>query len=219
MAIPGPAPEPANQGAVAGLARELEEVGRLVRKLNGLPAQVAELGAVVAQMADELAANAAPTGTVGPTSWLALPPEGGPSMILGDLADWLARIYLRFPDGLTHLPECWLWHADVVEELLWLRLAWAVAYHPELGTPMLAGDWHERYRPGVVRRIRDRAGTCSLERHRDDSGNSAPLVPLTEAIDAISVWWGEDRGGPAPVPSAELLDIAARSRRWAGGRR
>jgi hypothetical protein len=32
----------------------------------------------------------------------------------------LHTIFLRYPDGAGALPECWLYHPDVVEELTWL---------------------------------------------------------------------------------------------------
>ena len=136
-----------------------------------------------------------------------------------DLAAWLERVFLRYPDGAQHLPECWLWHPDVVEELTWLRLAWTLVYHPELGTPLMVGDWHDRYRPGVVRRIRERAGTCSLERHREEAVGAEPVVPLVEAVDLIARWWGDRRLMPAPAPSDEHLALADRLRRSGGGRR
>jgi hypothetical protein len=219
VATPGPAPDPDAHSAVAGLARELEEVGRLVKRLAELPERVTELGDVVAHLADELAAHPKATRPVGPPSWLALPPEGQPSAMLSDLVDWMARVYLRFPDGAQHLPECWLWHPDVIEELTWLRLAWALVYHPALGTPLLVGDWHDRYRPGVVRRIRERAGTCSLECHRDEGAGSAPVVPLAEAVDLIAAWWGGCRQASAPAPRDEHVAAAHRLRRARSGRR
>ena len=46
------------------------------------------------------------------------------------LAGWVAGIYLRYLDAAQSLPECWLWHPEVVEELLWLHTAWLHAYRP-----------------------------------------------------------------------------------------
>lgn len=219
MATTGPGPDPDARSSVAGLARELQEVARIVNQLAGLPERVADLGDLVARLADELATNPKAARANGATSWLALPTEGQPSAVLTDLADWMSRVFLRFPDGAQHLPECWLWHPEVIEELIWLRVAWALVYHPELGTPLLVGDWHDRYRPGVVRRIRERAGTCSLERHRDGDVGAAPVVPLAEAIDLISGWWHGDRLALPPSPTEEHLASADRLRRTRGGRR
>ena len=70
-------------------------------------------------------------------------------------------MFLRYPDGVAVLPECWLWHPDVVEELLWLMHAWRAAYEGRGASVQLAGDWHDRQRPGVVRRVRTAVGSCS----------------------------------------------------------
>lgn len=217
MAKTGSTPEQDPAGAIAGLAGELDALGQRVGRLSDVPDQVSELATLVAGLADQLATHAPAARPHGPASWLALPPERQPSVMLHDLAEWMARVFLRYPDAAQQLPDCWLWHPDVVEELLWLRLAWALVQHPELGTPLMVGDWHDRYRPGVVRRIRDRAGTCSLERHREAAG--APVVPLRSAVDEIAAWWGSERTAPPPAPSEAHLAEADRLRRIRGGRR
>ena len=48
--------------------------------------------------------------------------------MLTDLTRWLDDIYLRYADAARTLPECWLWHPEVVEELIWLMHAWLAAY-------------------------------------------------------------------------------------------
>ena len=52
---------------------------------------------------------------------LADPPDQPPRSpaTLAELGEWLRVVYLRYPDAASGLPECWLWHPDVVEELLW----------------------------------------------------------------------------------------------------
>jgi hypothetical protein len=216
----GSVPNPDATNAVAGLAREFEAMGALIQRLVDLPDRVAELGGLLAQLADEVAEHTKTPQTGGPTSWLAFPTDGQPAAVLADLGDWMARIYLRFPDAAHHLPGCWLWHPDVVEELLWLRQVWAVAYHPRSGAPTQVGDWHDRYRPGVVRRIRERAGTCSLERHSDQAVGAAPVVPVSEAVDLIASWWRHHQLQPPPIPSELHLASAERQRgSWADGRR
>lgn len=72
-------------------------------------------------------------------------------------------MYVRFPEG--SLPGCWLWHPDVVEELLWLCEAWEVAYRGPEASVQRAGDWHDRLRPGVARWARRAAEDCSLRTH------------------------------------------------------
>lgn len=208
-------PEQDPMTAVAGLAREVQAMGELLRQLSVLPSRMTELSEVVEHLAGRVAERDLPPEADGPSSWLDL--VGPTEPLLADLARWMRRVYLRYPDGAQHLPDCWLWHPEVVEELLWLRQAWAVAYHPGAGTPQLAGDWHDRYRPGVVRRIREQVGACALERHADQL--PSPDVPLAEAIDLIASWWGTDRAYPAPPPTGEHLVASERRRRVRVGAR
>jgi hypothetical protein len=143
--------------------------------------------------------------------------------ILDELIGWLAAVYLRYADAATGLPECWLWHPDVVEELLWLMHAWLAAYQGPTASVTLVGDWHDRYRPGVVRRIRTSAGTCSLENHttRDDRPRhlGGTAVPLDDAVERIAAWWGAHRDAAAPEPTADEFTAAVRLRRPGGGHR
>ena len=126
--------------------------------------------------------------------------------MLAELAAWLELVYLRYPDAAQGLPECWCWHPDVVEELLWLMHAWLAAYQGKAASVGLVADWHDRYRPGVVRRVRAAAGSCSIEAHQTREGwtrypAGPPVVPGVEALPAIARWWGLGRHEDAPEPA------------------
>ncbi|MQA12834.1 MAG: hypothetical protein GEV09_01325 [Pseudonocardiaceae bacterium] len=197
-------PAYASAASVAGLAQEVEALRRAVDPLRGLPDRVDELARLLARVADELADHTAHSGPVAAPSWLMLPDDPATaSRVLAELTGWMSRVYLRYGDAAAALPECWLWHPDVVEELLWLMHAWCAAYQGPAASVALAGDWHDRYRPGVVRRIKTGAGTCSLDAHppRDGRGPGAPEAPLSEAVAAIASWWGARRDQPAPEPT------------------
>jgi hypothetical protein len=130
-------------------------------------------------------------------------------------------VYLRYPDAAQGLPDCWLWHPDVVEELLWLMHAWLAAYRDDKATVSLAGDWHDRYRPGVVRRITTTTGRCSLENHQPRDGQpppGAPVVPVAGAAEQIATWWATTRTDPPPEPDEWHL-ATANTRRRPGTRR
>ena len=134
----------------------------------------------------------------------------------------MARIYLRYPDAAAGLSDCWAWHPDVIEELLWLWQAWLAAYHDKNVPGTTAADWHDRYRPNVVRRIMATAGRCSLDNHqprpdRPPLGQSLG-VPLAEATESIAQWWVSDRNNPGPIPTPEQLADAA-DRHRPGSRR
>jgi hypothetical protein len=133
----------------------------------------------------------------------------------------MAVVYLRYPDAAAGLPDCWLWHPDVTEELLWLMHAWLAAYRDEHAAVSLAADWHDRYRPNVVRRITTAAGRCSLENHQSRESQplpGAPEVPVAVAAEPIATWWATQRQDPAPEPDEWHL-ATANARRRPGTRR
>jgi hypothetical protein len=137
------------------------------------------------------------------------------SELLERLTGWVGGVYLRYADA-RQLPECWLWHPDVVEELIWLHAAWLAAYSDEAPASAV-GDWHDRHRPGVVRRVKQYAGICSLEAHLPggECHTTAPTAPVAEAAPVIGAWWAVARDQPAPAPSEEQLA----HRRTSRGRR
>lgn len=203
----------ASAAAVAGLAQEVDALRRAVDPLRQLPGRVDELAKLLARVADELADHTAHAGPVATPTWLMLPDDPTTAArVLAELSGWMSRVYLRYGDAAASLPECWLWHPDVVEELLWLMHAWAAAYQGPAASVALAGDWHDRYRPGVVRRIKTTAGTCSIDNHppRDGRDTGAPEAPLGEAVEAIAAWWGAHRDQPAPEPTDAHLAAARR---------
>jgi hypothetical protein len=214
----------ADARSVAGLARDIEALRQSIDKLQidklpGLPARLDELAGLVAQLAD--AVNATTAGGV--ASWLDLPPEVDTAYpVLGELLSWMQVVYLRYPDAAAGLPDCWLWHPDVVEELLWLMQAWLAAYRDDKAAVSLAGDWHDRYRPGVVRRITTSAGRCSLENHQPREGQplpgGGPVAPVAGAAEQIATWWASSRTDPPPEPDEWHL-ATANARRRPGTRR
>lgn len=118
---------------------------------------------------------------------------------LDELAGWLAEVYLRFPGA--DLPSCWAWHPAVVEELWWLRGAHIDAYTGKAGSWAKVGDWHDRFRPGVVRRVTGWIGTCELARHDHGRGDRAdqgvPAVPLAVHLPDVAGAWSQERRTPA----------------------
>jgi hypothetical protein len=206
----------------AGLARALDALEHRVGELTPLSRRVDEMAATVSQLAQvtlgtESAADDRPS-KVAP-SWLDIDHEGPSRLFARDILDrltpWVAGIYLRYSDA--RLPDCWLWHPDVVEELLWLHAAWLAAYDRDAPVTA-AGDWHERQRPGVVARVKAYAGMCSLEAHLPgkERHRPAPTAHTDDAIPAIAAWWADRRDQPGPVPTEEQIATASerhRSRR------
>jgi hypothetical protein len=202
--------------SLGGLARAVEAVERRVDGLAPVTKRVDELAAMLTRLAQQITAAKGTGG--GPSMvascWLDLAAEPSPADtradaedILAMLTGWVGEIFLRYSDA--RLPDCWLWHPDVVEELLWLHAAWIAAYDPDAPVGA-AGDWHDRQRPGVVARIKTYAGLCSLEAHQpgQDRHHGAPAVPTTDAVSAIAAWWAGDRHQPAPTPTPEQIEAA-----------
>ncbi|MEV1292748.1 hypothetical protein [Pseudonocardia sp. NPDC049635] len=203
---PGPDPAAPEGPAVAGLAREVEVLRRQVAELEPLPGQVGELGRLVGQLSETLAAVTARRRVPAAPSWLMAPTDPADiERLLGEVCGWVEVVFLRYPDGATALPQCWLWHPDVVEELLWLMHAWCAAYQGPAASVGAAGDWHDRQRPGVVARLRRSVGSCSVEAHQTRPGWSAPTgtpppVPGVEHVELITRWWATDRDHTPPEP-------------------
>jgi hypothetical protein len=56
--------------------------------------------------------------------------------------------------GRKHkLAPCWYQHPDAVAELSWLCQEWLRLYRSTKGTPAGAGEWHDRWLPGVIKRL------------------------------------------------------------------
>lgn len=191
--------------SIAGLAREIHELRRSADTVAGLPDRVDALAGTVTDLATKLAALTARRAVTPCPSWLLAPTDSaGLADLLEGLRGWLEVVFLRYDDA--DLPECWWWHPDVVEELLWLMHAWLAAYQGPTAAVALVADWHDRQRPGVVRRITKAAGSCSRERHQTRPGwptpPGAPSVPVVAETPAIVEWWAHHRDRPGPEPAS-----------------
>ncbi|MGH8918118.1 MAG: hypothetical protein ACRD0H_07245, partial [Actinomycetes bacterium] len=186
------------------VARVLERTGRRVTTLEDnvrrLADDVTRLTGVVAARPAAPVANSSKAGSDGnrpaaPASWLLAAGSDSDHLpiALADLIDWLDLVYLRFPDAL--LTGCWLWHPSVIEELWWLRGAHFDAYDAENGSWLRVGDWHDRQRPGVARRVRETLGKCDLSlhtaQHQDRGVATEPApAPLARHAAFVAAEWG-----------------------------
>lgn len=89
----------------------------------------------------------------------------------------------------------------MVEELWWLRHAHHAAYHGRAACWRDVGDWHDRQRPGVTRRIREALGDCELSRHVPGADRHQPTapVPLANAASPVAGHWTRHRTTPDPT--------------------
>ncbi len=226
-------PSPALAETVQGLARLVDRTLRRVEQVDG---RVSGLGEIVTDLAlkltpptpdspgaghDVAAPSDEPDGSGAETdadteppglrSWLLIDDVAQADADLADLAAWLWRVYLWWPDAW--LSSCWLWHPEVIEELWWLRVAHADAYHPRTGTSLRVADWHERHRPGVARRVGTILRSCELTRHIPFNGRPVEVTPpgppaLARHAPAIAEVWASGAemtdvvraAGPQPSP-------------------
>jgi hypothetical protein len=143
-------------------------------------------------------------------SWLTVDEDQAADVLAG-LVEWLDTVYLQYPDAI--LPDCWLWHPDAIEELLALQCAWLAAYTGKDASAARAIDWHDRGRPGVLRRLARRHEQCSVDAHKPGSRAGRVQwrrVPATSAVSTMADWWGSTHGtAAAPMPTREVLAESA----------
>ena len=79
----------------------------------------------------------------------------------------------RYELTRDELPDCWALHPPVVAELSWLRTAYVQAYLTR-SPPQLSADWHTRWRPAVLTRIREliKPDECSPGKHAPRRGSA-----------------------------------------------
>jgi hypothetical protein len=209
-----------DQAALAALAGEVEALRRQVdiQQRDLVQAQesadhahrvVVEIVDRVKAIADRQAAQNERDPAVGaPISWLSIEDPASARLALGELADWLTRVYVHYPGSIDSLGECWPWHPAAVEELLALRGAWLAAYTSPDASAARAVDWHDRHLPGVQRRLRTALGDCSLAAHHRGgrADQLRPTIPAVAALDQLADWWTASHGttgAPPPTPDIE----------------
>ncbi len=126
---------------------------------------------------------------------------------LRGLARWVTAVLLqRYPAAGAVLPPCWPAHPAVVEELDWLYWDWTGwALEPDARSRD-AADWHDRWLPGVLARIRPQLATCAQrgrhaklasQRHVPADLNVAGHSPESVFIEQMTHVSRRDRNGTA----------------------
>jgi hypothetical protein len=74
---------------------------------------------------------------------------------LGELFDWVETVLReQYPDYVNdHIKPCWPNHPEARWELGWLYQQWSLTYLAKHPSPKDAADWHDRWSPGVLRRL------------------------------------------------------------------
>ena len=151
-----------------------------------------------------------------PVDWAALTAEQAAAQ-WPILARWVGEVLVpRYELTRDELPDCWALHPPVVAELSWLRTAYVQAYLTR-SPPQMAADWHTRWRPAVLTRIRElvKSDECAPGKHVPRRGMTVEAaaqngtMPRTQLAEP-QFWW-------AFYDHAYHLDLAARRTRAAAG--
>lgn len=133
-------------------------------------------------------------------SWLLEDDGENARLLLEDLAGWVGKVWVHYGD---QLPECWLYHPAIVEEL-WSVMGVHRACFRKGGTAQMFADWHARYRPAAADRIRKYAPSCALSEHQPGETfdpAAVPTVPRTADISSVAAQWISTGTAPYPTPA------------------
>lgn len=107
-----------------------------------------------------------------PWFWLTMPQQEREEKF-GEISDWVETVLrTQYPSYLANqIRPCWPNHPEATWELGWLYQLWSAAYIGKRSVPKDAADWHDRWAPGVIRRLGYVMGSCErtcLQRGRDE---------------------------------------------------
>ena len=101
-----------------------------------------------------------------------------------ELSDWVETVLrAQYPDYLAdQIRPCWPNHPEARWELAWLYQQWSLTYLAKRPALRDAAEWHDRWSPGVLRRlsqIMSRCeGTCQRPLKPERAGGARRRVPL-----------------------------------------
>jgi hypothetical protein len=102
----------------------------------------------------------------------------------GELLDWVESVLRgQYPDYLAdRIRPCWPNHPEARWELACLYQLWSLAYLVKRPAPRNAADWHDRWSPGVIRRLSEVMSRCegACQRQSDlmAAGDVRRRIPL-----------------------------------------
>jgi hypothetical protein len=151
---------------VNGLRRDLEA---LATKMDALTSTQQEHAAVLDGIAElrrqveQILAVLTEEDDASPTTWFWLTmTEHEHDEQLAELSDWVDTVLrTQYPNYLAdQIRQCWPNHPEARWELAWLYRLWSLAYLAKTPAPKDAADWHDRWSPGVIRRLSQVMGRC-----------------------------------------------------------
>lgn len=207
------------RGLVNGLLAGVEQLGaeaaRLAEATGATEAQLDEVQVALAAVTDAVSKLGTEPDSTPMWVWTEMDPESQRGA-LRELAGWVDEVLVgRYHTGQEQLPRCWYRHPAAVEELSWLYLDWVKVYRGGKGSSTsAAGEWHDRWRPGVMDRLGRALSNCRTE-HRDwlvamppgtDVGFEEYLATIGQEPPpppAAPAGWGPPAPGAAPPPTQQ----------------
>ena len=198
----------AQAGDVAELRRESGQAARASTRALALITDVAE------RLGDE---QAEPEERVLPVNLLMAADGNAVAEVLEELRAWLRAVYIRYEGSGDQpapvLSDCWAWHPGAVTELHTLYRVWLAAFEGPRASDQAVADWHDRYRPGTVRRVNASLADCRPEKHVDQMRYRPRGVYGDEMLGELAEWMVTGDYGqlapPSPTP-AMVADSRAR---------
>ena len=178
-------PPPGRDGSpsVAALAVQIDSLRRdvesLTAKVNTFTKMQREHATALNDIADlrhqveQILAILTDHDGATPTTWFWLRmTEQERNEKFSELSDWVETVFrAQYPDYLAdQIKPCWPNHPEALWELAWLYHLWSAAYLTEHPAPKDAADWHDRWSPGVIRRLSAIMSRCERGCHRQPLG-------------------------------------------------
>jgi hypothetical protein len=168
---------------VDGLRRRIETLATKVDVLASTQQEhavvldgIAELRQQVEQILSILNAE----DEASPTDWLWLTmTDQKRDERFSELSDWVETVLrTQYPDyTAAQIRPCWPHHPEARWELSWLYQLWTRAYLTPRPAAKDAADWHDRWSPGVIRRLSQIMRQCQETCQRQPR-HQAPADPL-----------------------------------------
>ncbi len=151
---------------VNGLRREVESLAARVETLTS--AQHDHAGALddiaeLRQQVEQILTMLTEEDDASPAEWFWLTmSDQVREEKLAELFDWVETVLrTQYPDyAADQIRPCWPNHPEARWELGWLYQQWSLTYLAKRPSPKDAADWHDRWSPGVLRRLSTVMSRC-----------------------------------------------------------
>ena len=179
----GPAAVAALAVRVDGLRRRIEALATKVDVLTSTQqehAVVLDGIAELRQQVEQILTILHDEDQASPTDWFWLTmTDQKRDERFSELSDWVETVLqTQYPEYTAdQIRPCWPNHPEARWELAWLYQLWTRSYLTSKPAPKDAADWHDRWSPGVIRRLSQVMRQCKEPCQRQP-GHKAPAGPL-----------------------------------------